>query len=121
MQIKTFDTIDSTNTYALEHFEELEDFCAIVANIQTQGRGRFERKWISSDNENIYLSFVLKPQNTRFVTNLTQYLSVAVSKVLMTYGVNPKIKWPNDVLINNKKICGILCESKLKQNKIQAT
>ena len=119
MLIKNFDEITSTNTYALENFEELDDFCAISANTQTQGRGRFDRTWISNETENIYLSFVLKPQNTKFVTNLTQYLSVVIANVIEKYGVSTQIKWPNDVLISGKKVCGILCESKLKNNKIQ--
>ena len=119
MQIKEFQTINSTNTYALEHFDELDDLCVISAHSQTQGRGRFDRKWISKDYENIYITFVLKPQNTKYITNLTQYLSVVTANVLENYKVTPQIKWPNDVLINQKKICGILCESKLKENKIQ--
>lgn len=119
MIIKTFETLPSTNTYALEHFDELQDFCVISANTQTQGRGRFDRNWVSNEKENIYLSFVLKPENKTYLPNLTQYLSVVTAKVIAQYAVTPQIKWPNDVLINGKKICGILCESKLKQNKLQ--
>ena len=119
MLIKNFDEITSTNTYALENFEELDDFCAISADVQTQGRGRFDRTWVSNETENIYLSFVLKPQNTKFITNITQYLSVVIANVIEKYGVSTQIKWPNDVLISEKKVCGILCESKLKNNKIQ--
>ena len=119
MLIKKFRTINSTNTYALEHFEELDDLCVVVADIQTQGRGRFDRTWFSYESENIYLSFVLKPMNNRYLSNLTQYLSVVSANVIESYGVKTQIKWPNDVLISGKKICGILCESKLKSNKIQ--
>lgn len=118
MQTKYFKTINSTNTYALDNFAELDDLTVILADEQTQGRGRFERKWISSSVGNVYLSFVLKPEKKTFLANLTQYLAVVLTKVLSDYGITATIKWPNDVLVDGKKISGILCESKLVQNKI---
>lgn len=117
--IITFDTIDSTNTYSLKHFDELEDKTAVTALEQTAGKGRFTRTWVSGNFDNIYLSFVLKPQNLSRIANLTQYLSVITAKVIESYGVTAEIKYPNDVLVNGKKICGILCESSLKNNAIQ--
>ena len=114
-----FDTIDSTNTYGLEHFENLGDKTVITALVQTKGRGRFNRIWISENRENIYLSIILKPQKKDFLPNLTQYMSVCCAKVIETYNVKAQIKYPNDVLVDNKKICGILCESFLKNNIIQ--
>lgn len=118
-KIITFDKIDSTNTYCLNHFEDIKDKTAITALEQTAGRGRFTRTWVSGNFENIYLSFVLKPQNLKHIANLTQYLSVITAKVIESYGVEAEIKYPNDVLVNGKKICGILCESSLKKNVIQ--
>ena len=119
MKLITFDTINSTNTWALENFENLDDETVVIANQQTNGRGRFDRVWVSGDYENIYMSIVLKPMKKDFLVNLTQYLCLAVTKVLKNYDVKSEIKWPNDVLINGKKVCGILCESKLKKNVIQ--
>lgn len=119
MKLLRFETIDSTNTYALKNFDELEDLTAVAADEQTAGRGRFDRMWVSDNCQNIYLSFVLKPEKKEYIANLTQYLSVVTAKIIETYNVKPQIKWPNDVLLNNKKICGILCESSLKNNKIQ--
>lgn len=119
MKLLRFETIDSSNTYALKNFDELEDLTAVVADEQTAGRGRFDRTWVSDNCQNIYLSFVLKPEKKEYIANLTQYLSVVTAKIIETYNVKPQIKWPNDVLVNNKKICGILCESSLKNNKIQ--
>lgn len=118
-KIIKFETIDSTNTYGLLNFENLEDKTAIIANEQTKGRGRFNRIWVSGNYENIYLSFILKPQNKQYLANITQYLSVVTSKVIETYNVTPHIKYPNDVLINGKKVCGILCESFMQKNKLQ--
>lgn len=119
MDILKFDCIDSTNTYGVTHFDELHDRTAISASEQTKGKGRFNRVWISKNLENIYLSLILKPKNTTHAVNLTQYLSTVVSKVLDIYGVEPEIKWPNDVLISNKKICGILSEGVLEKNKLK--
>lgn len=119
MKLIELDTVNSTNTWSLEHFEDLEDFCVVSANIQTQGKGRFDRVWVSDNCKNIYMSFVLKPEKKDYIANLTQYLSVVVSKIIEKYGVKPEIKWPNDVLVNGKKICGILCETKLFNNKIK--
>ena len=114
-----FDTINSTNTYGLENFETLQDKTVITSLVQTKGRGRFERIWISKNPENIYLSIILKPQKKDYLSNLTQYMSVCCAKVIETYNIKAQIKYPNDVLVEDKKICGILCESVLKHNIIQ--
>lgn len=116
MNVIKFKTVDSTNTWALEHFEELEDGTIVLAESQTNGRGRFSRKWVSEDCENIYLSFVLKPEKQDFAVNFTQYLSVVTAKIINQYGVRSEIKWPNDVLLNGAKVSGILCEAWRKQN-----
>jgi len=114
-----FKTIDSTNTYGLANFETLEDKTIIIADEQTKGRGRFNRVWVSDNYENIYLSFILKPEKKDYITNLTQYLSVITAKTIESYGVEAHIKYPNDVLVNGKKICGILSEGALKKNILQ--
>lgn len=119
MNLLKFDFIDSTNTYGVKNFDDLKDKTIITANEQTAGKGRFERVWVSKNCENIYISFVLKPQNKNHLSNLTQYLSTAAAKVIETYGITPEIKWPNDVLVNGKKICGILCEGVLEKNKFK--
>lgn len=116
MNIIKFKAVDSTNTWALEHFEELDDSTIVLAESQTNGRGRFSRKWVSEDCENIYLSFVLKPEKQDFAVNFTQYLSVVTAKIINQYGVRSEIKWPNDVLLNGAKVSGILCEAWRKQN-----
>lgn len=116
MKLIKFKTINSTNTYALNRFQELEDMTAIAAKTQTDGRGRFERKWLSPDCENIYLSIVLKQIKKEFAPNLTQYLCVTAAKVIEKYSVKVQIKWPNDLLVEGKKIAGILCEAHTTHN-----
>ncbi len=119
--IITFEELDSTNSYILENLENLKDRDVLIAKRQTKGRGRFNRVWVSDENANIYMSLLLKQpicQSSFPSSNLTQYMSVILCKVLEdNYGLKPSIKWPNDVLYNGAKIAGILCEAK----KIQET
>ena len=110
--------IDSTNLYAKANLEKLPDKTIIYAERQTDGRGRLQRSWTDLGKENLFLSFVLKPSTSfaEIFSNLTQYLSVVLCQILEEYGVKPQIKWPNDVLINNKKIAGILAETVMQGN-----
>ena len=109
--------IDSTNTYAKDNLALFHDRTVVCAETQTGGRGRFKRAWHSSNSGNIYASIVLKPRvkdiNALPITNLTQYLCVIISDILKTYGIDGKIKWPNDIQVNKKKISGILAENKI--------
>lgn len=119
MNIIHFDKIDSTNVYCLKKFVELSDKTIVLADEQTCGKGRFNRVWVSNNCNNVYMSLVLKPNNTKYLANLTQYMSFVIAKIIQNYGVKPCIKWPNDVLINDKKISGVLCEGFLSKNKLQ--
>ncbi len=107
------DEINSTNLYAKEHLGEIDDCTIVYTYNQTGGKGRLNRKWKFVGSDNIYASFVLKPfkKLEPVCANLTQYMSVVLSRMLEQYGLKPQIKWPNDVLINGKKIAGILSES----------
>lgn len=105
--------VDSTNLYAKSNIENLADKSIVHAANQTEGRGRLQRTWVNLGEGNLFLTFVLKPSNSfnEVYSNLTQYLSVVLCKILEEYGLKPQIKWPNDVLINGKKIAGILSET----------
>lgn len=109
-----FDTIDSTNTWAKNNAATLDPdgLTCITAKEQTAGRGRFRRRWISGKGENITatLFFTLK-KDTPIITNMGQILSLSCIYVLKERGFLPQIKWPNDLLIDGKKIAGILCET----------
>lgn len=119
MKILAFETIDSTNTWALRNIDNVEDKTLVTAFSQTCGHGRFRRKWVSDNPENLYLTFVLKPSDYAHAANLTQYLSVIMVRVLKSYNVCANIKWSNDVRIQGKKIAGILCESTVRGGKIK--
>ncbi|MCD7780367.1 MAG: biotin--[acetyl-CoA-carboxylase] ligase [Candidatus Gastranaerophilales bacterium] len=120
--IITLEEVSSTNSYAMDNIRFFDDKTVIFTSHQTDGRGRYDRKWIGDESENLYMSVVIKPkdiENYPFA-NLTQYLSVAVCSFLeKEFNLNPKIKWPNDILIDGYKISGILAESYIEKNKIK--
>jgi BirA family biotin operon repressor/biotin-[acetyl-CoA-carboxylase] ligase len=104
--------VDSTNKYALRNFEEFSDGTLIVAEEQSAGRGRHERRWVSPPGTNIYASMVIKnPGNNPAQTSMI--LSLAALAVLRESAPDVKfwLKWPNDIFCREKKIAGILCES----------
>jgi len=107
------DEIDSTSIYARKNLTDLGDLWAVSADYQTKSYGQFERVWYSSKEQggNCYISIVAKPENIAHLGELTQYASMQVIQVLREYGLDAKMKYPNDVLINGKKIAGILAES----------
>lgn len=109
-QIIRFEQLDSTNTYAKNHCADLADKTVIVARIQTAGRGRMERKFIS-DEGGLYFSLILKNSHLNHLPNLTQLMALSVCKALQKLGANAFIKWPNDVYADGKKICGMLSEA----------
>lgn len=119
-----YDTINSTNRYALDNINEFNDFSIISADTQSSGRGRFDRNWKSDKNGNIYASIVLKdlPEYNEEspIATITQYMAVTVKNVLREYIKNISIKWPNDILVNNKKICGILSSAVFSKNRLDA-
>lgn len=111
------ENIDSTNSWAKTNIENLADRTVVYAESQTQGRGRLARIWVDLGRGNLFMTLVLKPGENfdERYANLTQYMSVTLCKVLeKEYNINPEIKWPNDVLINGKKIAGILSEASVK-------
>ena len=113
-------TVDSTNKYAKEMvgLNNIADQTVVYTYNQTDGRGRLQRKWSYGGQDNIYASIVLKPSNQmkEVYSNLTQLLCVVLSEVFEEYGVEPQIKWPNDIRVNGKKISGILAEAVTSHN-----
>ncbi len=106
-------TIDSTNNWVKKHLNELDPkmLTCVTADEQSSGRGRFRRKWESKKGGGIYATYYFSsPLNNSKQHNLGQLLSLVTVQVLIKLGFNPKIKWPNDLLIDNKKLGGVLCE-----------
>lgn len=108
-----FDTLDSTNDYAkvLAKNESVHG-TLIVADTQTSGKGRRGRVWQSPKGSTISMSLCLEPKlPTDRVAGLTLVMALAVAEAIKEVtGLKPQIKWPNDIVINGKKICGILTE-----------
>lgn len=106
-----FETIDSTNDYAKKIGNELRDGSVIISEEQTKGKGRLGRVWESKAGEGIWISIILKPN---IIPNKAPFITLiagaSIVKALNILGVDAKIKWPNDITINNKKLSGILTE-----------
>lgn len=117
----TYDIIDSTNTEALKQARQgADEGLCIVARQQTAGRGRHGRTWVSGKDAGLYFSIVLRPKiDTKFLPLITLMSGIAVHDTLAELGIDADIKWVNDLLVNEKKICGILAET-TETNKGQA-
>ncbi len=111
-RIFVFESLASTNTWALENVHRLQHKDVVRAVRQTQGRGRFGRKWISPGNLNLAFSVVIKCNGAdeRYISSVTQLAAIAVAESLRKIPLPAMVKWPNDVLVNGKKIAGILAE-----------
>jgi BirA family biotin operon repressor/biotin-[acetyl-CoA-carboxylase] ligase len=121
-KIHYFLELDSTNSYArgLAGAGAPEGEI-VIAETQTQGRGRLGRAWVSPPYVNLYLSLILRPHRLRpaDAPQITLTAAVAVADAVACFTpVGPEIKWPNDVLIGGKKVAGILCESSCAAERI---
>ncbi|HEY1406037.1 MAG TPA: biotin--[acetyl-CoA-carboxylase] ligase [Spirochaetota bacterium] len=113
MKIITLDTIGSTNDYCLSNAELLLEHGTVVrAREQTKGKGRFGRNWVSSAGKDLTLSLIYHPNtNNVKIHTATVLTGLAVRRALNSIAHHTfAIKWPNDILYNMKKICGILVE-----------
>lgn len=117
-----FNEVSSTNTVArFLSMHNIEDGSVIISEKQTAARGRSGKSW-ESPLGGVWLSIVLNPHVEHSKLPLiTLATGVAVAKTLEKIGVeNPEIKWPNDIMINGKKVCGILTEAIAKFNTIES-
>ncbi len=120
-EVYYFDTVDSTNNIARRLAAEgCIDGTAVIAGQQTEGKGRLGRQWISPSDKGIYLSVVLRPPLAPAETQiLTLAAAVAVSAAIRTVtGLKAGIKWPNDLVLNGKKLCGILVEMNSEADRV---
>jgi len=111
--ILRIDTVDSTNSEAARQAQlGADEGLCVIARRQTAGRGRHGRTWISEKDAGLYFSIILRPKiEIKFLPLITLMTGVAVYDTLEECGLKPDIKWVNDILIGEKKICGILAES----------
>ena len=117
MEFKTqwFERLPSTHTFLKERLAlepELASGTVVAAREQTQGRGRRGREWLSAANENLTFSLFLRTDsNPRKTPSASMAAAIAVVDLLEGEHVQADLKWPNDVRVNEKKICGILSEA----------
>lgn len=121
--ISVYDVLPSTNTFSKEIASKTPiEGKVIVANNQTQGRGRYDRRFFSPDNSGVYFSITLRPTfATENITFLPPLAALAVCKAVEKLSNSePRIKWVNDVYIGERKICGILSEASfsMENNKL---
>lgn len=109
--LRFFDRIDSTNTYALDNLQDLAHGSVILTDYQYRGKGRLGRSWHADLGKSVALTIVLKPNfDSQQAVLLTQLTAAALVKALDP-DWSASIKWPNDVLIDGRKVAGILVES----------
>lgn len=116
-----FEEVDSTNI-KLKQLAEAgeEEGLLVIADQQTSGKGRRGRHWNSEKGEGIYMSLLLRPRISPFHASVLVFITalVAVETIENIFGISAGIKWPNDVVINGKKICGILTEMSAEEGSI---
>jgi BirA family biotin operon repressor/biotin-[acetyl-CoA-carboxylase] ligase len=115
-----FKTIDSTNDYLSNHYNDLEDMTVVSTDYQTHGKGRLSRTWYGNE-KSIMCSVLLKEHLNEIPINILPLLvAKSLHQVLSKYHNNIKIKWPNDLLINGLKLSGILIKSIIEANQALA-
>lgn len=123
MKIIKLDAIDSTNTFLREmsYNNQVENFTIVIAENQVNGRGQMNAVWKSENGKNLTFSILLKLDQVT-ITNqfyISKVVSLAIYDVLSTFlTVKINIKWPNDILAEGRKICGILIENSVKKTMI---
>lgn len=122
--ITWLESVDSTNEEMkrrLKRQNALENFDALAANFQTKGKGQREAKWESNSGENLTFSIYFQPNNLKVkdAFKLNQAISILISDFLSNLGLgNVQVKWPNDIMVNGKKICGVLIENTLSADNL---
>ena len=123
MKLIKLDAIDSTNEFlkGLSKVENLENFTVVAANKQTNGKGQMGSIWTTEDSKNLIISILIKHNGLKIdsIYNLNVLVAVSCIAILKDLKIpNLNIKWPNDIMAENKKIGGILIENVLKNNTV---
>ena len=118
------DSAGSTNDIAFELADAgAPDLSVVTAFEQTNGRGRMQRQWVTVPGTSLPMSVIIRPRGSEMsCLNLFSPLTgLAVREALRAgYGIESQVKWPNDVLLNRRKICGVLCETRWESDRLKA-
>lgn len=119
MKIKLveFNKIPSTNDYLKEKYQEYQSFTIVRADYQTKGKGQFDRKWLSSKGKNLLFSLLLKDVAFNQITHIKDWVKSSLFAAFGNFGLDVRFKEPNDFYVDDKKICGILIESKSNEDR----
>ena len=130
--IMWLDSVDSTNSEAKRRIPDIDNLSVLSALSQSEGRGQKGNKWSSVPGENLTFSIVLKfgeqaagelrlavAAREQFV--LTEITSLSIVEFLSRHGIKAKIKWPNDIYVGDKKICGVLIENSLRGENLSSS
>ncbi len=109
--------VESTNSYLKEHYQELPGFTMVRTDYQTKGRGQFDRKWTSARGRNLLCSLLLKDVPFDQIVTIKEWVKSSIFALLGSYGLDVYFKEPNDVYVEDKKISGILIETKSSADK----
>ncbi|AET66846.1 birA, biotin-(acetyl-CoA-carboxylase) ligase [Desulfosporosinus orientis DSM 765] len=120
--IHFYRVLSSTNSIARQMAKSgAAEGAIVMSRSQSAGRGRMQRQWFCPPGKGLLLSMLLRPQiNVQFIPQLTLLTAVVVAETIkIVTGCASGIKWPNDILINDKKVCGILAESSFSKDKVE--
>ena len=120
MKVLHFEAIDSTSTYLKNNYQNLDNMTFVSADYQSAGHGRNNRNWKSENGSNLLFSLlILDRELISLFKSISIISAYSIIEVLKDYGIsNCFIKWPNDIYVNDKKICGILLEA-ISKSKIE--
>lgn len=120
MNIIHFKILDSTNAYLKRNYEKFDDFQIVSASHQTEGKGRLGNIWLDDGNALLFSILIKREIKMESVAQIPLLVAMVTHQVLLPHIPDLKIKWPNDLLINHKKLAGILIETISSNHEIQA-
>jgi biotin-[acetyl-CoA-carboxylase] ligase BirA-like protein len=111
-QIISLGECESTHKYVRENLASLQEWTVVTAEYQISGHGRHGRAWVAPKGKNLCFNVVLPTKNLKpeFYAPTAQIAAITIAKMLKEKGIDANVKWPNDVLVNKRKICGIISE-----------
>lgn len=120
--ITWYKSVKSTNNIAREQLETADNMSVIATYEQSAGRGQGTHTWFATPGKNLTFSIIFKPSDMEAsdALYLTRITTLSLLSYLQSHGVDARIKWPNDIWVEDRKICGILIESVISEGKIKA-
>lgn len=116
--VQVLPTVDSTNSYVMQHLEQLPGYAVVIADRQTHGRGCYNKQWSSDAGVDLLTSILFYVPLKCNYSSWPLMMALAVNRTLKHFGIENYIKWPNDICLNDTtKISGILLESGIKDHK----